>query len=62
MSKAKERPDATSPNSVVTASISSMLTLVVRKSEKLPTARLIPRTVPMKPRMGIAQMKSFTVL
>ena len=61
VSKANERPDATLPSSAVTESISSMLTLVVRKSEKPPTARLIPSTVPTKPRIGIAQMKSVAV-
>ena len=60
VSNAKDRPDATFPSSCVTRSISSILTLVVRKSENPPTARLIPSTVPMNPRMGIAQMKSLT--
>jgi len=61
VSNANERPDATLPSSAVTRSISSMLTLVVRKSEKPPTARLMPSTVPMNPRIGMAQMKRRTV-
>ena len=59
VSKATESPLVTAPIESFIASRAAALPI---ESEKPPTAALMPSTVPMKPRMGTAQMNTRTIV
>jgi hypothetical protein len=59
VSNATPRPLVTVP---IESFITSRSTAAPTDSEKPPTAEPMPITVPMKPRMGTAQMKTRTIV